>query len=343
MENYLDKVFNSKKCIEKTQKYREYKLTFGEFIYIFTKYEILYPKFQKDLNVDKINEMISSYKRNPNFFYFKNKIVLSYISHTNNIYIIDGQHRIELIKYLVDNNYNSFIYLCCYIIDDENDQNELFDELNKDSYKNYTYIYLDDFSKQLHHKFSDYLNTYYSLYFEKKQKKESYRKTITEFLEDIEKQNYLLQFNNFDNLKQDFENSNFNFNYLINYQDIYNNNQKVFYKDEHDCVKNGIIFTLSNNNFIDYLINNDIKPHHKFKKEKKRITINLKKKVWEEEFGDINSATCPYKKCTNIITKKDYSCGHIISEYNGGSTTIDNLKPMCYGCNNKLGKRNWIL
>ena len=109
MENYLDKLFNSKKCIEKTQKYREYKLTFGEFIYIFSKYDILYPKFQKDLNVDKINEMISSYKRNPNFFYFKNKIVLSYISHTNNIYIIDGQHRIELIKYLVDNNYNSFI------------------------------------------------------------------------------------------------------------------------------------------------------------------------------------------------------------------------------------------
>ena len=123
--------------------------------------------------------------------------------------------------------------------------------------------------------------------------------------------------------------------------EYYNDNPKLFYKDEQDCVKNGIIFSLTNNNFIDYLINKSVKPEHKFKKDKKRISSSLKRKVWEEEYGNANNGRCPYKKCVNTIYKNNYSCGHIISEYNGGETDISNLRPMCHGCNNKLGKRNW--
>ena len=172
--------------------------------------------------------MIFSYKNNPEFFNFKNKIVLSYIpTNENNIYIMDGQHRIEMIKELSKLNYDDYINICCYIINDEEKIKLLYDELNKDSYKNKNYVFLDDFSKDLHNKFVEYLKTNYSFYFEKRQKKEAYKKTITEFLNEIEETNYLLKFDSFIKMKEDFESANFTYNYLIKYKVLFSNNSPL--------------------------------------------------------------------------------------------------------------------
>ena len=340
---YLEVIFKENLLKIDSHNYKEYRYTFSEFVKLLDKYRFKTPSFQSVLNDDKINEMIFSYKNNPEFFNFKNKIVLCYIpSKENNIYIMDGQHRIEMIRGLNELNYDDYINICCYIINDEEKIKLLYDELNKDSYKNMNYVFLDDFSKDLHNKFVDYLKINYSFYFEKRQKKEAYKKTITEFLNEIEETNYLLKFDSFTKMKEDFENANFTYNYLIKYKVLFSNNDKIFYKEEHNSVNNCIVFTLKNNNFIDYLLNRNTIPHHKFKKEKKRITKKLKKEVWIKEYGEKKEGKCPYKNCKNNIYEKDYSCGHVISEYNGGETTINNLRPMCYGCNNKLGKRNWV-
>ena len=341
--NYLDSKFKKNLLNHNSQYYREYKYSFGDLIELLDKNILKKPVYQCNINEDKVNEMLLSYKVNPEFFYFKNKLVFCYIpSKKNNIYIVDGQHRIELIKKLYELNYDNYIYICCYIITDEEKMRLLYEELNKDSYKNVSYVFLDDFSKNIHNKFVEYLEDNYSLYFDKKQKKDSYKRTISEFLSVIEMKNYLLKFNSFEELKEDFENANFSFNSAIKYNQLYTNSSKIFYKDEQDSVSNGITFTLRNNNFIEYLLDRSVIPEHKFKKEKKRITKKLKKEVWIKEYGNKKSGKCPYKNCVNTIFEDDYSCGHVISEFNGGPTTIENLRPMCYRCNNKLGKRNWI-
>ena len=36
----------------------------------------------------------------------------------------------------------------------------------------------------------------------------------------------------------------------------------------------------------------------------------------------------------------DFQCGHIISEFNGGDITLDNLIPLCSLCNSSMGKTN---
>jgi hypothetical protein len=36
----------------------------------------------------------------------------------------------------------------------------------------------------------------------------------------------------------------------------------------------------------------------------------------------------------------DFQCGHIISEFNGGEATIQNLIPLCQLCNSSMGKSN---
>ena len=45
-------------------------------------------------------------------------------------------------------------------------------------------------------------------------------------------------------------------------------------------------------------------------------------------------------QCCNITTiaQMNFHCGHIISEFNGGKMTIDNLIPLCQLCNSSMGK-----
>ena len=35
-----------------------------------------------------------------------------------------------------------------------------------------------------------------------------------------------------------------------------------------------------------------------------------------------------------------FHCGHVISEFNGGNATIDNLRPICPSCNSSMGRTN---
>ena len=47
--------------------------------------------------------------------------------------------------------------------------------------------------------------------------------------------------------------------------------------------------------------------------------------------------------CDNVNMSYDnFECGHIISEHNGGGTTIDNLRPICRPCNSSMGRSNLI-
>ena len=117
---YLEIIFKENLLKIDSHNYKEYRYTFSEFVKLLDKYIFKTPSFQSVLNDDKINEMIFSYKNNPEFFNFKNKIVLCYIpSNENNIYIMDGQHRIEMIRGLNELNYDDYINICCYIINDE--------------------------------------------------------------------------------------------------------------------------------------------------------------------------------------------------------------------------------
>ena len=51
-----------------------------------------------------------------------------------------------------------------------------------------------------------------------------------------------------------------------------------------------------------------------------------------------------YGKCycckTSVIEITNFDCGHIISEFNGGNISIDNLKPICGTCNTSMGTEN---
>jgi hypothetical protein len=76
---------------------------------------------------------------------------------------------------------------------------------------------------------------------------------------------------------------------------------------------------------------------------RKRITEQLKKKVWKNEYGNEKTGICPVEYCKNILSNKKFGfqCGHIISLCNKGPTTENNLKPICTDCNIKMSSTNW--
>ena len=75
-------------------------------------------------------------------------------------------------------------------------------------------------------------------------------------------------------------------------------------------------------------------------KKKKSIPLILKRKVWDKYVGEcIGKTLC---LCCNLtpIVQASFSCGHIISEFNGGKLELDNLRPICVSCNSSIGTNN---
>jgi len=81
------------------------------------------------------------------------------------------------------------------------------------------------------------------------------------------------------------------------------------------------------------------------KKTKKKIPQAIRVQVWNTYIGEqARSGEC-MALCHKTIDVTDFECGHVVAEAKGGSTTIDNLRPICHHCNRSMGTMNlneWI-
>ena len=77
----------------------------------------------------------------------------------------------------------------------------------------------------------------------------------------------------------------------------------------------------------------------KVKKPKEKIPTSVKNTLWSQHFPNVLEGKC---KCcqTEVISRNNFDCGHIISEKNGGKIHLDNLKPICRSCNSSMGTQN---
>lgn len=331
------------------EKCQERRISFKTILNLFNTKQLYYPKFQTDIDEDKVEQMINSYHKHPEYLLFKDKIVISVIIQQYSIneinykmYIVDGQHRLEMAKQLQEKeNINDFLTFCYYQVNNDKEMKRLFLEVNKDSFKNQKYVKLDDFNRNIYDDLKQFLYTNKSIYFAEKKKETNKRYTITEFIEKLMEIKYCEKFSNIEELMADIEIKNDMFYKKIDYKEYYNDDSNYFYKEEEVCVNNKQVYSLKNNNFIDFLIDNKTVPDHKFKKSKDIISPRLRIMVWTRYFGEKPTGFCPICNSVLKIGKNGFHCGHIISEANGGQTTIDNLKPICATCNTKMGATNW--
>jgi len=75
------------------------------------------------------------------------------------------------------------------------------------------------------------------------------------------------------------------------------------------------------------------------KKTKEKIPASVKNTLWSKHFDNSIQGNCQCCK-TEVISKNNFDCGHIISEKNGGKVHLDNLKPICRSCNSSMGTTN---
>jgi hypothetical protein len=75
---------------------------------------------------------------------------------------------------------------------------------------------------------------------------------------------------------------------------------------------------------------------------KAKIPLALKQTVWVNQFGEVYKRKCPVRWCHRVITVFDFEVGHNIPESRGGTTTPDNLRPICRQCNIGMGNRYTI-
>lgn len=67
--------------------------------------------------------------------------------------------------------------------------------------------------------------------------------------------------------------------------------------------------------------------------QKAHIPKALREQVWIQYYGPVFHNKCPTCWCQNRVNVFDFQVGHNIPESKGGSTTIDNLIPLCGRCN----------
>lgn len=70
---------------------------------------------------------------------------------------------------------------------------------------------------------------------------------------------------------------------------------------------------------------------------KKKIPSAVRQQVWLHYIGEKYKTKCQIKWCKNEITVWTFVCGHNVPESKGGSTTLDNLRPICNNCNLSMG------
>ena len=70
-----------------------------------------------------------------------------------------------------------------------------------------------------------------------------------------------------------------------------------------------------------------------------RVPQSLKKLLWNKHFGSENGHGACYV-CSDKICSLNFEAGHVRAAIEGGSTKIDNLKPICACCNKSMGVGN---
>lgn len=76
--------------------------------------------------------------------------------------------------------------------------------------------------------------------------------------------------------------------------------------------------------------------------QKQKISASLRQSVWLAWVGKQYDARCTIKWCKSIITPFTFEVGHNVPESRGGSTTLENLRPICAICNKSMGNRYTI-
>ena len=312
--------------------------------------ELIKPTHQGALDEIKVQQMHEEYRLRPHLFRSKNKIVV--VDLDGRWYLVDGQHRYDMIKQEFESNTGILeaIQISWYRFSNEEELLDLYKSLNQDSIKNRNYISMDSFKMIKVNEFMNKLQEYLpnNAFSKRKNTETGHIKSSAELRDDLNEAGFFdnddIIAQTSDKLYEYFIQKNDEFSKLLNYKESLITNETLFYDKERNIIRENIIFTLHRNNFVQWLCNKNVIPFHYYKKQKQKIPPPLRNAVWRSYHGSEEEATCPISYCSATMTrtkKPGMHCGHIISEKNGGQADANNLRPLCSKCNYEMSYLNW--
>lgn len=345
----ITNIITKRPSICKYGKAQIYVCTFQE---IFEFADILHlPDIQGDLNQDKVDEMISSYKKNHHFMASKALITITKISIADQVQygLVDGQHRLEMIKQIYDSDkVPDQILIAIINVESQEELDDLFLEINIDSSK-CIYKNLTIFDKKSYEDLKKKINDDASLSPLKISRYSSNVYTTTQFVSHLI-YNQIIEKLREKNLIENNATSILDF-LKLKEKEFFNSykydskklDKLKFLKDEMEQINLKSCMFMKNNNFLDWIFDDTIEPEHDFN-PRPAIKPKLRKEVWDTQYEKLKSHLCPIIGCENIMNVNDsetWHCGHVISHSNKGVTDITNLKPICPHCNKRMNYRNW--
>lgn len=315
--------------------------------------DIVLPPIQGNLNGDSVKEMAKEYKDDP-YFKCKDNISIGVLEEDceYKYYIVDGQHRLEMVRKLMQkkdafDDKLQFNFVYC---NTKREFNKFFESMNKDSKKNAYKLDMKITRDDVLYEIKKTLSELYYHYFSNASGSKKQLYTIEEFIKMLKKeQKYIKGFEDGVIAVADIITNNIAFNKQVNktgYTQISTYCSDKLFKEEQNILKMPLIYTIGfkNNNFGSkwlFDMENCIAEHTGFKKVKGKTEEALIQKVWKHMFGTKKKDICPVYRCKNDISLKNFDAGHIISDKHGGEKTLNNLKPICGSCNSKMGSMNW--
>jgi hypothetical protein len=298
------------------------------------------PEFQRlvdEKHVDDLfNYQINHYKKYGDFFFTQPLIFCKTNEKTS---IIDGQHRLSCINRLRECKYDNFnIYVTIIHVNNDKEMEERYKIVNMNKpvpiYEAWPFLkrvekfFRDNYKPYLSHSDNpNFPNINVDKLIEYIDKKNININDPQIFINEIKKLNSF--YKNKKDLYKIFNNFSKKLEKTKSKQDNYL--MLSFYK-KFEWVDR-IIFKLHNN--VSYQ-----KINHQPLQFRVRIPRYLRLKVWNKR-NKKTTGKCFISNEHNIDIM-DFECGHIISVFLNGKTTIDNLEPICSVCNKDMGTKNLL-
>ena len=305
--------------------------------------EIQIPEIQRIINTGKVNDIVEyqiEYKKKYNKFNFMG-VINVHVLKDKGYYLIDGQHRYESAKKLHELGHDVDITVEFIEVNERSELENNYKILNLNTELP---DFPDDIEKNIPEEAALYFQTKYPTIWSKNsrsRKPHIYFNFFQEALADLTKELNLKSSKDLIDLVENKNNKYKNWSH-----ESFKVSEKILNKCREESFYLGLHKHESNErpsyDWVREIVHEEtgIVLKKTVKSRKKKIPKTIKNDSWNKYVGKQIGVTKCFCCNTVEINQSSFEAGHIISEFNGGPITVDNILPICGTCNRSMGKTN---
>jgi len=306
------------------------------------------PNIQRIRDNDKVTDIISyqcDYYRNHQRFNIMGVINIHFCAENNTHYLIDGQHRYEAFKTMYQKmGHNIIIPIECVMVDTMEQVKENYKLINKNTPLP---EFPENIDKNIPETVAQYFKTKYPNIWSKNSRARRPHLYFNFFQEALGFLTDKLHLKTSDKLQELLETYNSKLSQwdIKQFPDHKSLNENIIKKCKDLKFYLGMYKHVSDSfgyKWVQAII--EIETGEKIKESKKSTKAKIPKKIkndsWDKYVGKDHGLALCLCCCQSQIEAKDFVGGHIISEKNGGTVTVDNIMPICSACNSSMASEN---